>query len=421
MKPRNSLLLCLLLLLCNIQILYGQNFEVRGSLREWVKGFMCSPREKSLLETKLNLELISTLGENTAFRANYYYTYEGIEKSGVSTLQEAYIDYYSDIVDIRFGKQIMAWGKADEINPTDILNPQNLGNITEEKTIRKIGLMAFKTTWKFRDYYLDVVWKPEFDHMRIPKSGMRWSFFSLPGIAPLPDPELPENKLKDTELALKLSKTFSLYDFSVSYFDGWDNIFTPVFSPYPTGTGLVPQVDKLIFHRTKMYGFDFAGSIRSFGIWGEGAYFRTEDGEGTNDFIKNPYFQFVMGTDYTFSNGIKFNLQYLKEYITKIDDNYEKRGEENIISRLGFGLPIQEAVSCRVEKKFGAGEIHSFEIFTLYDTKDSGILLRPSVKYSPEDAVVFEAGIVVFDGDDESLFGRFGRNDEAYIKCTYSF
>lgn len=198
------------------QLIHAQTYSVRGSLREWMKGFMNSPREKSLLETKLNLELLSTFSENTAFRANYYYTYDGIERKGVSSLQEAYIDYYSNIVDIRFGKQIIAWGKADEINPTDILNPQNLGNITEEKTIRKIGLTALKTTWKFSDYYFYAIWKPEFDYMKIPKVGSRWRFFSIPGIIELPDPELPGNELKDTEWAFKLSKTISLYDFSVS-------------------------------------------------------------------------------------------------------------------------------------------------------------------------------------------------------------
>ena len=59
------------------------------------------------------------------------------------------MDYYTDFVDIRFGKQLISWGKADEINPTDILNPQILSNITEDKIIRKIGLLSLKTDWKF--------------------------------------------------------------------------------------------------------------------------------------------------------------------------------------------------------------------------------------------------------------------------------
>ena len=421
MKICNSLLIFIILFIGSTQTLNGQNFEVRGSLREWAKGFISSPVEKSLLETRLNLEMLSTLGENTAFRVNYYYIYDGIKRDGVSNLQEAYVDYYTDIVDIRFGKQIMAWGKADEINPTDILNPQILNNVTEEKSIRKIGLTALKTTWKFREYYLECIWKLEFDYMRILEIGSRWSFFSIPGIDKLPAPVLPGNKPGDTEWAFKLSRTISMYDFSLSYFDGWDNIFTPEFSFYPRGDMLYPILERLAFHRTKMYGFDFAGSVRSFGLWGEGAYFRTEDGGGTSSMIKNPYFQFVVGSDYTFDNGIRINLQYLKEYITKIDDDTEKVSEEAIISRLGFGLPIQEAVTCRLEKKFGFGEVNSFEIFTLYDTKDNGMLLRPCVKYSPEDAVMFEVGFIFFDGDEKSLFGRFGRNDEAYVKCTYSF
>ncbi len=297
----------------------AQTYELRGSLREWVKVFNNDPNEIDLSETRIKLELLSTLGDYTAFSSRFYYAYDGAKKEGAWNLQEAYMDYYGDVVDIRFGKQIIAWGKADEINPTDILNPQNLANITEDKSVRKIGLVSLKTDWKFYDFILEGIWKPEFQSMQLPALNSRWAFFSLPGVTELPSPSYPENKLEDTEWAFKLYRTISLFDLSISYFDGWDNIFTPdlVFNPVAHQM----ELDTLVFHRTKMIGADFAGSIQSVGVWGEGAYFRTEDTEGIDPFIKNPYVQFVVGGDYTFVYNIETNVQYFQQYNTKIDDD----------------------------------------------------------------------------------------------------
>ncbi len=397
----------------------AQTYELRGSLRQWVKVFSNDPYEIDLTETRIKLELLSTLGENTAFNSRFYYAYNGVNKIGEWDLQEAYMDYYSDFVDIRFGKQVIAWGKADEINPTDILNPQNLVNITEDKSIRKIGLVSLKTDWKFYDFILEGIWKLEFKSMQLPPLNSRWAFFSLPGVTELPSPSYPENKLKNTEWAFKLYRTISLFDLSISYFDGWDNIFTPklIFNPVIQQM----ELDQLVFYRTKMIGADFAGSIRSVGIWGEGAYFITEDTEGTDPFIKNPYVQFVLGGDYTFGYNIETNIQYFQQYITKIDDDAEKEFEENMISKLGVGIPLQQATSLRVKKKLGAWEVNWIELFGLYDIKHRGVMLQPKLALSPEDAFLVEIGLIIFEGDKDSIFGRFDNNDQIYLKGTYSF
>lgn len=397
----------------------AQSFELRGSLRGWLKAFTLSPNELDLLESRLKLELVSRLGKKTAFRSILYYTYDGVTKDDAWDLKEAYFDYYGDLVDIRLGKQIIAWGKADELNPTDVLNAQDMTNITEDKIIRKRGVTALKMDWKLSDFVLTLVWKPEFESMRLPEYGSRWAFFSIPGISQLPAPSPPEGKLENTEWAAKLSHTVSLFDFSVSYFDGWDHIFTPELAFDPINQRM--DLKRLGFHRTRMLGFDFAGSVSSVGVWGEGAYFMTEDHGGNDPLIKNPYLQFVLGADYTFGSNVKVNVQYFQEIRTKIDGEAEDEAERKIISKLGLGLPVEQALSCRIEKKFGPGEAHKAEVFALYDLKNRGLLLQPKLSISPEDAVNLEVGYILYAGDDSSLFGRFDRNDTAYVKATFSF
>ena len=47
-------------------------------------------------------------------------------------IREAYLDVYGfmwDNVDLRIGKQRIAWGKADRLNPTDNLNPYDFSDL----------------------------------------------------------------------------------------------------------------------------------------------------------------------------------------------------------------------------------------------------------------------------------------------------
>ena len=48
-------------------------------------------------------------------------------------------------------------------------------------------------------------------------------------------------------------------------------------------------------------------------------------------------------------------------------------------------------------------------------------LLQPKLVISPESAFLVEIGMILFDGDEESIFGRFDNNDQIYLKGTYSF
>jgi hypothetical protein len=397
----------------------SKSWELRGSLRVLGKVFSESPNETDLLESRLKLELISTLGKKSAFRAMGYTVHQYPQKQLKFDLKEAYIDYYTKFIDFRVGQQTIAWGKADEINPTDIINPQDMNNITEDKSVRKIGLFQTKADIKFYDFVLTAIWKPAFEYMQIPDLDSRWAFFSIPGVTSLPSPVYPENKLANSEWAFKLARTVSSVDFSLSYFDGWDNIFTPVITVDNTTHQI--SLDKLETHRTKMLGADFSTSIMSAGFWGEGAYFLTEDDKGNNPNIKNPYIQYVFGADYEFKNNYKINIQYFQEIVTKTGDDAEKTSEENLLSKLGIGLPLQQALTCRFEKEFGQTEEYKFELFGIYDLKHSGALIIPKFFYTPEDGFTIEAGYNLFDGVKKSFWSRFQHNDQVYLKCTYSF
>jgi len=397
-------------------------YEVRGNLRGWVRGFTTDEKEIDLAETRLKIEFLSAFSENSAFYTRIYFTKhaelnENSETDLITNLQEAYIDYYSDWLTIRAGRQIMTWGKADELNPTDILNPQDMSNILEDKIIRKKGLFALKSNIVIKDYEIEAIWKPEFQSFDLPQNS-RWSFFSMPYYPTSPPKEIrPGNGFDDTEWGVALSKTYSMFDFTLNWFDGWDNIPTSI---YVVNRSQITLHQK--YHRTKMIGGSFAGSINSIGFWGEGAYFITKDSEGIDPDIKNPYVQLVIGSDYTFFGGAKVNVQYIQEFVTKIDSDNEQKAEDKIFSKLGgIGLPIHQAVSIRVEVPFGFAASNSIELFSIYDMEEPGAMVGPKFKMAVDDNLKIETGLVLYDGDYGSVFGKLDQNNNIYLKCIYSF
>ena len=418
MKYLCTLLVSLLITALLSAQVQSQTWEMRGNLRGWVRGFTAEPNEIDLTQTRLKLELLSGFGEHAAFFSRLHLTHDSKMDDEITwDLKQAYIDYYTDWLTLRFGRQIIAWGKADEINPTDILNPQDLSNFLEDKIDRKIGLFTVKADWLFYGFELQTIWKPEYEMMKFADQDSHWGL--MPSNARLMVvPNYSNLNLDQTDWAVKLSKSFGMYDFSLSYANALEFIPTPHYVPDTTGSASFLPADIL---RSDMIGLDFAGSIATVGLWGEAGYFITDDVDGDNALVKNPYVQFVLGSDYTFPHSIKINVQYFQEYITQIDNDYEEKSEEALFSKLGIMIPLKQAVTTRIGKAFGPGEAHAVEIFGIYDLKDEGYMVGPKLTLSPQDAVKFEFGAGIFGGKKAALFGRFKDNDVVYVKGIFSF
>jgi hypothetical protein len=223
------------------------------------------------------------------------------DKNMVSTwnldLREAYVDFYSflsDNLDIRIGRQRIAWGTGDKFNPTDNLNPYDLEDI--------------------------------------------WDFGTI---------DLPEKNLKEgSTIGIKISKNIFDFDFSLSYVHARDPL------PMANKITFIPtekyeEVDiksQLIYPRMNIAGIDLAGAIGSIGIWAEAALFFPEKikmitdlsslGMGVHESValdNKPYIKYVIGMDYTFKNGIYLNIQYLHGFI-------HERGATNLEDYFMFGL-----------------------------------------------------------------------------------
>jgi hypothetical protein len=398
----------------------ASSYKLRGELREYGKYFVDDPRTPDILQTRLKLELLSGVGGNFAFRAVNFLNYDAVNKDLNWDLKEGYSGFYSTYFDASFGKQIISWGKAQDINPTDVVNPQDFSDLLEEKPLRKKGLFLLKGDAKLVSLVLEGVLKPDFDSATIPALGSRWGFPTSPvGLTNLPSPEMPKMTLGNLERALKLSWAGPFLDASLSYFDGWDQQPTTRYTTNPL-TG-IPAVSARSFNRTRMFGADVSSTLGDADVWGEAAYFRTADPNGTDAFIKNPYFQYIVGANYPLPGDIKFTLQYFQEVITKTGNAAGQKTEEAISSKLGIGLPLEQTLILNLDRSFGNNEACRAQMVIIYDIKENGFFCNPKLVATLAAPVTCELGAALFSGDKGFFFGNFRENNEAYLKCLYAF
>ena len=88
----------------------------------------------------------------------------GLQADGLQTtvvdLREAYVNTYLGPLDLRIGQQIIVWGRADALNPTNNLTPLDFrihSPIEDDIRIGNAGVRAFL---RFAPFRLEGVWMP---------------------------------------------------------------------------------------------------------------------------------------------------------------------------------------------------------------------------------------------------------------------
>lgn len=354
-------------------------------------------------------------------------------------IREAYVDvkdFLIDNLDLKIGRQRIAWGTADKLNPTDNLNPDDLEDIWDYG--RHLGSNAIKLSYYAGSFTITSVFIPTFTPAVLPRGN--WvkifadEFFTtdFPNLEELYEKikiQNPESSLKESsKLGLKISKQDILgFDFSISYVYGRDDIPIPYktiysFMPMPSDRS-VPDSVYLFFPRMKIIGFDFTGDIKGVGIWGEAGIFYPEE-VNLEIAIKTPqyttfnkildkknYTRFVFGLDYTFKNGIYANVQYLHGFL-------HERGRENLKNYIVFNFE-RKFMNDRLKVNFLSG---GAEFKALKNIKSNyAFIYNPQITYNPVDNLEFIIGGRIIDGKGKTTFSKLSDRDEIYLKVKYSF
>ncbi len=359
-------------------------------------------------------------------------------------LWEGYLDLYGfliDGLDLRLGKQRIAWGTADKLNHTDNLNPDDFSDLLDFG--RKLPSTAFLATYYLGGFRLIGVWLPSLRPALLPAGGIPFDVesygFSIPEDVNfiIRDYEVkpPPKYLRNSMGAVKLAGNLLNIDFSLSYFHGYDDIPIPETVTIISITPLAPPWNietavELNFPKMQVIGFDLAGEAFSIGFWAEGGVFFPEEIEvnitalnpAWEDIIKvflpekiialkdEPYCKYTLGMDYTFKGGIYLNAQWMHGFFTEA-------GEDN----------LEDYIMAYLEKKFfreelklklgGGLDVNDFSDFS----ENYAYIIIPETSYYPTDNVELTLGTFIMEGKETTMFGQMKDQDQIFLKAKVSF
>lgn len=358
-------------------------------------------------------------------------------------IYEAYLNWGKGPLQLRLGKQLVRWGKTDEISPVDAVNTQDFRLFTlPDREERKLPNWLIRARLFLEAATFEGIYIPFFREDKIDYFGTDWAVFrhvkediedtGLPqafkdvfaGIEVREDD--PANTLENGSVGARLSTSFAAVDVGLSYFYGYDPM--PHFVDFPVQnisvsgaidvenleeqaaravvTGEVVRAEYL---RSQMVGLEFETTAGDFGLRGETAYFdaRTFLTDSLNSVDRESVFS-VLGLDYFGKQDWYANVQVVHQHI------FDHQGDILYFEQDNLG------VTWELSREFFRGRTET-GLEGLYFLSDGSYTVNPWLRVEVMTALDAEIGLNLFGGDGDTLLGQYDMNDQAYLRLKYSF
>jgi hypothetical protein len=356
-------------------------------------------------------------GETTHVLASLQYDYLGFgpdpsDDDQNLDLFEGYLLHATPGWDLRLGRQIVRWGKTDQISPVDNLNPQDLREFfIPELEDRKLPnwmarIRAFPDdAGPLGGIALEAVFIPFFEQNDFDWTGNTWALLGVEDTGLRINEDEPGQGLENSDYGLRAAATVGGWDLAVSWLAATEKTPRLRLDPFnPKGPTLRGD-----YGRQNIFGFEFETTLDSFGFRGEAAYFDRQS-INTEDFnpASSPVAHWVVGLDYIGEDDWYANIQLSHQHLFEYDedalflkrDNFFLNGELNReFWRGNFMLKLRYAV----------------------DLHDGGSFITPEAILTYFRNLELSMGANAFFGPKNSLFGRYRDNDQAFLRATWRF
>jgi hypothetical protein len=340
-------------------------------------------------------------------------------------VREAYVNAYLGPLDLRLGKQIIVWGRADLLNPTNNLTPFDFRMRSPIEDDRRIGNVGVHANVRLSPVRIEGVWLPNYVATELPT-------VLLPQYVSYDNPIYPKTDLDRGLLAGRVHLELPSVEMSASYVHGW--------APLPglslTSLTIDPTNPQVLIARTaykqQVVGFDFSTAIGTLvAIRGEAAYRRPYGYQDIPDYhVARPDLQYALGGDHTFGS-VSVIVQYLGRYAfdwakeegpagtldpsiikTESTSFLEQSATENINSQLRRTNQILFSQTARVQhlgtvrvEWLGLHEALSISALALVNFSTKEWMASPKIGYRLSDTLVAYLGAEILTGPSGTLFG----------------
>ncbi|MBW1815288.1 MAG: hypothetical protein JRJ39_17060, partial [Deltaproteobacteria bacterium] len=368
-------------------------------------------------------------------------------------LREAWVQgKLTDFLDIKVGRQIVVWGRSDNVRITDVLNPLDMREpgMTDIEDLR-LPLWMTRVDAYFGNWNLTGIAIHEMRFNKTPPYGsdfypeiipMSELGISLSGFGGfMPDENMPQHGGDNTEYAIALNGNFSGWD--ISFY--WANFYNDL--PHPDldvdVAWLPPVIPRLGMNfelkhaRVNMVGSAFNVTKGNWLFKGEVAYFsglRFYDVDVDIDVdmlgvqfdleSNKKYYRAdaLLGIEYSGFENTTISIDAANRYITNYDEILDVPfiGDE-ILEILGV-KENEFQWFVRVSRNFMNETLTLNFLAAIYGWKgQDGAVERFWAEYDLTDNIKVTGGVVFFESGELINFRNIGKNDRLFLEIKYSF
>lgn len=343
----------------------------------------------------------------------------GASRAAIFRPQELHAEATWAKADLRVGFTRLVWGRLDEFQPTDVINPQDLSRFFfEGRSEGRMPVALARVRWLPSDRYtVEGIVVPVFRAGRFDQLDEASSPFNLAPSAVCPetgpaacvpivvDRREPSRGVRQVQGGGRVNATSGRVDWSVSAYRGFET--QPLYasgSPM-AGAGAVAPVVNLTarFPRFTMIGGDFETVRGQWGMRGEVATFpeRSLQVANTPVIVPGQAIEAGAGVDrkagaYRLSGNVVLMRQWAEAPGTGAD-----RTDVTLVAS--------------ADRRF-ARDTRRVRVLGVYDPSDQTMFVRGIGEISLRDNVSLEASGGVFSGDGLGRLGRLASRDFVYVR-----
>jgi len=380
------------------------------------------------------------------------------------SIDEAYIGAFYKGFDISAGLKKVAWGKADQFGPLDIINMPDQSKIFIEMADNtnlqdvKIAIPVIHASYRFGMFSkIEGILLPSFEITSMAVSsavGKSNDYLALVTGPSSPERWMPVQMLKlssilqnrgslitpDTsgldyaQAGLRFTTTIVSADIGIQYFYG--RMFQPAAKTIinladPSAPDFNPAAPytidvEFMFNKYHQIGIDYAQVLAGFNVRAEAAANITEDLDGDDAFVYNPSIGWSFGFDRDLFLGINLNCQ-ANGSVRLMDDKIGSSKDPFTPSfNLNPDFDIEADTSmtstrltAMLSKKFLRDELE-LRAAVVWGIEDSDYAIIPSLIWARDGLRAALSG-GFFLGDSEGQLGQYNSNNFIKASLSYTF
>jgi len=368
-------------------------------------------------------------------------------------LRELYVDILSDRLDVRLGRQQVVWGTADGVKILDAVNPTDMREFTLDDYVdSRIPLWMLKLEYApTLNGTAQFLFVPDFQANYIPPVGAPFTFRAsqigaekvgqwLKAMENLGlEPKVsfredlksePSEDLTDTTIGFRWLDVVGGFEYTLNFLYGFYlsganySWFEP--APGPPIPSITLNLEKR-YERIYLYGASFTkaltrGPLSGLTLRGEFAYIQDvptyygTDGQVAGPPVKLDNFNYVLGFDKYLVTNWFTSLQFI-QFITSEKDY------QGYTLLFGPTLGQMDQVTTMLSLKVSTDLMHERlkpEVLIIYGF-DNDWKISPRVQFEILNSLLAIAGVHIFEGKPENLYGQFDDRDELFFELRFGF